>query len=111
MIRKLGLPSHLADVKLHVLKFFDRKLTLQFMQAHRKKGRLHLRGQDRAQTSTRSFITQDPDQILAVVGGGKERETLDWIPVRGGKKKSQLNRLPANCLFTPQARTRNPEAP
>src|ERR1700730_216584 len=110
MIRKLGLYFYLADVKLHVLKFFDREMTWQFTQAHRKKGRLHLAGQDRAQTSTRSFITEDPDQILAVVGGGKERQTLDVIPVRVCNEKSQLDRLWSQLLFQRQTETTNPRA-
>src|SRR6266581_2188322 len=110
MIRKLGLHFHLADVKLHILKFFDRKMTLQFMQAHRKKGRLHLRGQDRAQTRTCSFITQDPDQILAVVDGDKERQTLDVIPVRVCNEKSQLDRLRSQLLFQRKTETTNPSA-
>src|SRR5437870_8312253 len=110
MIRKLGLHFHLADVKLHVLKFFDRKMTLQFMQAHWKKGRLHLRGEDRAQTSTRSFITQDPDQILAVVDGDKERQTLDVVPVRVGNEKSQVDRLRSQLPFQRETETTNPGA-
>src|SRR6202045_131129 len=110
MIRKLGLHFHLADVKLHLLKFFDRQLTLQFMQAHREKGRLHLRGQDRAETRTRSFIAQDPDQILAVVDGGKERQTLDVIPVRVGNEKSQLDRFRSQLLFQRETETTNPGA-
>src|SRR5207302_1231199 len=48
-------------------------MTWQLMQANGKKRRLHLTGQDRAQTRTRSFITQDSDQIFAVVGRGKSR--------------------------------------
>src|SRR6266704_2459831 len=74
-------------------------MTWQLMQAHWKKRRLHLAGQDRAQTSTRSFITQDPDQILAVVDGDKERQTLDVIPVRVCNEKSQLDRLRSQLLF------------
>src|SRR4029077_12440735 len=110
MIHKLGLHFHLANVKLHVLKFFDRKMTLQFMQARREKGGLHLCGQDRAQTRTRSFITQDPDQILAVVDGGKERQTLDVIPVRMCNKKSQLYRLRSQLPFQRKTETTNPGA-
>src|SRR5207302_4029167 len=97
-------------MKLHVLKFFDRKMTWQFVQAHREKGRLHLRGQDRAQSSTRSFITQDPDQILAVVGGGKERQTLDVIPVRVCNKDRQLDRLRSQLLLQCKTEATNPSA-
>src|ERR1700730_8801176 len=110
MIHKLGLHLHLADVKLHVLKFFDREMTRQLMQAHREKGRLHLSGQDRAQTSARSFITQDPDQILAVVGGRKERQTLDVIPVRVGNEKSELYRLRPQLFLQCKSETTNPGA-
>src|SRR5439155_23224738 len=110
MIRKLCLHLHFADVKLHVLKLFDREMTLQFTQAHREKGRLHLAGQDRAQTSTRSFVTEDPDQILAVVGQGKERQTLNVIPVRVCNEKSQLDRLWSQFLFQRQTETTNPGA-
>src|SRR6266480_4916015 len=85
-------------------------MTLQFMHAYRKKRRLHLRGQDRAQTSTRSFITQDPDQILPVVGGGKERQTLDVIPVRVCNEKSQLDRLRSQLLYQLKTETTNPSA-
>src|SRR5207249_6065665 len=66
---------------------------------HREKGSLHLRGQDRAQTRTCSFITQDPDQILADVGGDKERQTLDVVPVRVCNEKSQVDRLRSQLLF------------
>src|SRR6266699_5155028 len=85
-------------------------MTRQLMQAHWKKRRLHLAGQDRAQTRTRSFITQDPDQILAVVGGGKEWQTLDVIPVRVCNEKSQLDRLWSQLLFQRQTETTNPGA-
>src|SRR2546423_7681192 len=85
-------------------------MTGQFMQAHWKKGRLHLRGQDRAQTSTRSFITQDPDQILADVDGDKERQTLDVVPVCVGDEKSQLDRLRSQLLFERETETTNPGA-
>src|SRR5207249_1232352 len=95
-------------VKLHILKFFDRKMTWQFVQAHREKGSLHLRGQDRAQTRTRSFITQDPDQILADVDGDKERQTLDVVPVRVGNEKSQLDRLRSQFFFQRETETTNP---
>src|SRR5207248_9421991 len=82
-------------------------MTWQFVQAYREKGSLHLRGQDRAQTRTRSFITQDPDQILAVVGGGKKRQTLDVIPVRVCDEKRQLYRLRSQLLFQRKTKTTN----
>src|SRR5438270_3740036 len=82
-------------------------MTWQFVQAYREKGRLHLPGQDRAQTRTRSFITQDPDQILAIVDGDKERQTLDVIPVRVGNEKSQLERLRSQLLFQRKTETTN----
>src|SRR5438552_8702439 len=85
-------------------------MTVQFMQAHRKKRRLHLAGQDRAQTSTRSFITQDPDQIFAVVGRGKERQPLNVIPVRVCNEKSQLDRSRSQLLFQRQTESTNPSA-
>src|SRR5436309_9771086 len=85
-------------------------MTWQLMQANGKKRRLHLTGQDRAQTSTRSFVTQDPDQIFAVVGRGKERQTLNVIPVRVGNEKSQLDRLPIKLLFQRQTESTNPGA-
>src|ERR1700730_1781650 len=110
MIHKLGLHLHLADVKLHVLKFFDREMTRQLMQANREKGRLHLSGQDRAQTSARSFITQDPDQILAVVGGRKERQTLDVIPVRVCDEERQRDWLRSQLFFQRKTETANPGA-
>src|SRR5205807_9702979 len=83
-------------------------MTWQFMQANGKKWRLHLAGQDRAQTSTRSFITQDPDQILAVVGRGKERQTLNVIPVRVCNEKGQLDRSRSQLLFQRQTESTNP---
>src|SRR6266478_8644184 len=107
MLRKLGHHFHLADMNLHVLKLFDREMTLQFTQAHRKKGRLHLAGQDRAQTSTRSFVTEDPDQIFAVVGQGEKRQTLNVIPVRVCNEKSQLDRLWSQLLLQRQTETTN----
>src|SRR5437870_8107865 len=85
-------------------------MTGQLTQAHRKKRRLHLAGQDCAQTSTRSFVTQDPDQIFAVVGRGKERQTLNVIPVRVGNEKSQLDRLRSELLFQRQPESTNPGA-
>src|SRR5260370_21153101 len=85
-------------------------MTWQFVQAYREKGSLHLRGQDRAQTRTRSFITQDSDQIFAVVDGDKERQTLDVIPVRVGNEKSQLDRLRSQLLFQRKTETTNPSA-
>src|SRR5437879_6699067 len=85
-------------------------MTGQLTQAHRKKRRLHLAGQDCAQTSTRSFITQDLDQILAVVGQGKERQTLNVIPVRVCDEKSQLDRLRPQLLFQRQTKGTNPGA-
>src|SRR5207237_8901786 len=90
--RKLSLLLTLADLKLHVLQLLDREMTRQLMQAHWKKRRLHLAGQNRAQTSTRPFITKDPDQIFAVVGRGKERQTLNVIPVRVRNQKGQFDR-------------------
>src|SRR5437773_11455382 len=80
------------------------------MQAYGKKRGLHLTGQDRAQTRTRSFITEDPDQIFAVVGQGKERQTLNVIPVRVCNEKSQLDRLWSQFLFQRQTETTNPSA-
>src|SRR2546430_15879951 len=74
-------------------------MTWQLMQANGKKRRLHLAGQDRAQTGTRSFITQDPDQIFAVVGRGEERETLNVIPVRVCNEKCQLDRSWSQLLL------------
>src|SRR5438309_11100002 len=85
-------------------------MTRQLMKANWKKRRLHLAGQDRAQTSTRSFVTEDPDQILAVVGQGKERQTLNVIPVRVCNEKSQLDRLWSQLLFQRQTETANPRA-
>src|SRR5260370_42578414 len=85
-------------------------MTWQFVQAYREKGSLHLRGQDRAQTRTRSYITQDPDQIFAVVDGDKERQTLDVIPVRVGNEKSQLDRLRSQLLFERETETTKPGA-
>src|SRR6266566_2126210 len=85
-------------------------MTWQLMKANWKKRRLHLAGQDRAQTSTRSFITQDPDQILAVVGRGKERQTLNVIPVRVCNEKGQLDRSRSQFLFHRQTESTNPGA-
>src|SRR4030095_8235888 len=82
MIRKLCLHLHLADLKLHVLELLDREMTRQVMQTHRKERRLHLARQDGAQTSTRSFITENPDQVFAVIRRRKEWQTLNVIPVR-----------------------------
>src|SRR6266853_3087723 len=83
-------------------------MTWQWMQANGKKRRLHLTGQDRAQTRTRSFITQDPDQIFAVVGRGKERQTLNVIPMRMCDEKSQLDRSRSQLLFQRQTEGTNP---
>src|SRR6266576_1644885 len=85
-------------------------MTWQLMKANWKKRRLHLAGQDRAQTSTRSFITQDPDQILAVVGRGKERQSLNVIPVRVCNEKGQLDRSRPQLLFQRQTESTNPGA-
>src|SRR4029450_639787 len=85
-------------------------MTGQFMQANRKKRRLHLAGQDRAQTSTRSFITQDPDQIFAVVGRGKERQPLNVIPMRVCNEKSQLDRSRSQLLLQRHTDRTNPGA-
>src|SRR5213078_1645923 len=85
-------------------------MTWQLMQANGKKRRLHLTGQDRAQTRTRSFITQDSDQILTVVGRGKERQTLNVIPVRVCNEKSQLDRSRSQLLFQRQTESTNPSA-
>src|SRR6266498_3112603 len=83
-------------------------MTGQFMQAHRKKRRLHLAGQDGAQTSKRSFITQDLDQIFAVVGRGKERQPLNVIPMRVCDEKSQLDRSRSQLFFQRQTEGANP---
>src|SRR5205823_12296725 len=80
----------------------------QLMKANWNNRRLHLTGQDRAQTSTRSFITEDPDQILAVVGRGKERQTLNVIPVRVCNEKGQLDRSRSQLLFQRQTESTNP---
>src|SRR6266436_3148625 len=85
-------------------------MTWQLMQANGKKRGLHLTGQDRAQTRTRSFITQDPDQIFAVVGWGKERETLNVIPVRVCNEKGQLDRSWSQLLLQRKTETTNPGA-
>src|SRR5207253_608289 len=85
-------------------------MTRQLMKANWKKRRLHLAGQDRAQTSTRSFVTQDPDQILAVVGRGKKRQTLNVIPVRVCNEKGQLDRSRSQLLFQRQTEGTNPSA-
>src|SRR5437879_11649179 len=85
-------------------------MTWQLMQANGKKRRFHLTGQDRAQTSTRSFVTQDPDQILAVVGRGKKRQTLNVIPVRVCNEKGQLDRSRSQLLFQRQTEGTNPSA-
>src|SRR5947208_14328720 len=85
-------------------------MTWQLMQANGKKRRLHLTGQDRAQTRTRSFITQDSDQILAVVGRGKKRQTLNVIPVRVCNEKGQLDRSRSQILFQRQSEGTNPSA-
>src|SRR4026209_1513138 len=85
-------------------------MTWQLMQANGKKRRLHLASEDRAQTRTRSFITQDPDQIFAVVGRGKERQTLNVIPVRVRNEKCQLDRSRSQLLLQRKTETRNPGA-
>src|SRR6266513_3241909 len=85
-------------------------MTWQLMQANGKKRGLHLTGQDRAQTRTRSFVTQDPDQIFAVVGRGKERQTLNVIPVRVRNEKGQLDRSRSQLLFQRQTKSTNPRA-
>src|SRR6266480_7217393 len=85
-------------------------MTRQLMQANWKKRCLHLAGQDRAQTSTGSFITQDSDQILAVVGRGKKRQTLNVIPVRVCNEKGQLDRSRSQLLFQRQPESTNPGA-
>src|SRR6267143_6156133 len=82
-------------------------MTWQLMQANRKKRRLHLAGQDRTQAGTRSFITQDPDQIFAVVGRGKERQTLNVIPVRVCNEKCQLDRSRSQLLLQRKTKTTN----
>src|SRR4026208_2535551 len=110
MIRKLCLHLDLADVKLHVLELFDREVTRQLIQAHRKKRRLHLTGQDCAQARTCSFVTQDPDQIFTVVGRGKERQTLNMIPVRVCNEKCQLDRSWSQLLLQRKTETTNPSA-
>src|SRR5205823_14186410 len=58
----------------------------------------------------RSFITQDRDQILAVVRRGKERQTLDVIPVRVRNEESQLDRFRSQLLFQRQTEGTNPGA-
>src|SRR5438046_2491462 len=85
-------------------------MTWQLMQANGKKRGLHLTGQDRAQTRTRSFITQDPDQIFAVVGRGKERETLNVIPVRVCNEKCQLDCSWSQLLLQRKPETTNSSA-
>src|SRR2546423_2358114 len=85
-------------------------MTWQLMQANGKKRRLHLTGQDRAQTRTRSFITQDSDQIFAVVGRGKERQTLNVIPVCVCNEKGQLNCSWSQLLLQRKTETTNPRA-
>src|SRR6202040_3723125 len=54
--------------------------------------------------------TQDPDQILAIVDGDKERQTLDVIPVRVCNEKGQLDRLRPQLLFQRKTETTNPSA-
>src|SRR5438874_10402405 len=85
-------------------------MTWQLMQANGKKRRLHLAGQDRAQTRTRSFITQDSDQIFAVIRRGKERQTLNVIPVRVCNEKCQLDCSWSQLLLQRQTETTNPRA-
>src|SRR5437868_13514014 len=85
-------------------------MTWQLMQANGKKRGLHLTGQDRAQTRTRSFITQDPDQIFAVIGRGKERQTLNVIPVRVCNEKCQLDRSRSQLFFQRKTESTNPGA-
>src|SRR5512133_3378471 len=85
-------------------------MTWQLMQANGKKRRLHLTGQYRAQTRTRSFITQHPDQIFAIVGRGKERQTLNVIPVRVCNEKCQLDRSWSQLLLQRKTETTNSSA-
>src|SRR4029078_6402998 len=82
-------------------------MTWQLMQANGKKRRLHLASEDRAQTRTRSFITQDPDQIFAVVGRGKERQTLNVIPVRVCNEKCPLDCSRSQLLLQRKTETTN----
>src|SRR5205814_5933399 len=67
-------------------------------------------GQDCAQTSARSFITENTDQVFAVIRRGKERQTLNVVPVRVSNQKSQLERLRPELLFQRQAETTDPGA-
>src|SRR6266850_3404666 len=83
-------------------------MTGQLTQAHRKKRRLHLAGEDRGKTRARSFITQDPDQVLRVVRRGKERQTLNVIPMRMCDEKSQLDRFRSQLPFQRQTEGTNP---
>src|SRR4026209_2843834 len=85
-------------------------MTWQLMEANGKKRRLHLTGQDWARARTRSFITQDPDQSFAVVGRGKERQTLNVIPVRVCNEKCQLDRSWSQLLLQRKTETTNPSA-
>src|SRR5438105_9557697 len=85
-------------------------MTWQLMQANGKKRRLHLAGQNRTQTCARSFITQDPDQIFAVIGRGKKRQTLNMIPVRVCNEKCQLDCSRPQLLLQRKTEATNPGA-
>ena len=82
---------HLADRELHLLQLFDRDVAREVLQTDGEKRCLHLPRQDRRQTNARTFITEDADLVLPVVGGEKKWQALDVIPVRVRDEEREPN--------------------
>src|SRR6476659_2123654 len=110
MISEFGPHLDWPDLKLHFLQFLNRQVAWELAQADGEKRRLHLAGQNLCQTSASAFITQNADEILLVVRGRKERQSLDMVPVSMRDQKSQLHRARPEFFVQSETKQANPGA-
>ena len=73
--------ADLADIKTHILEFFDFDAAGQFAEGHRKIRAFHLAGQHIHQSLARAFKTQDAQMTLRFVNRHEKRQALNMIPV------------------------------
>src|SRR3954471_5528010 len=107
MIREFGAHVNFADRKLHLLQFFDRDIAGQILQADREEGSLHLSGENRREPGERAFIPKDAYEILVLVGGKKERQPLDVVPMGVRDQEREVDGAIAEFLLEREAEQAN----
>src|SRR5438132_6029423 len=88
MIHKFRTDAHVADLEVHRIEFFDFDFSRQIVKRDREKRRRHLAFKNLAHAEIGAVITKNPDIVLVVVGGHKEREALNVVPMNVRDQKA-----------------------